>query len=812
MRRNRFIGIGVVCSALLFGIFGTSASAQLQSGTSATPAVMPDFVPGEILVKFKANATEAEIGFTHAAFGAEAIYTSPYAGFQRVKIHSGRSEFAMVALYEALPSVEYAELNTICRATGVPNDPYYSYQWHFPMINMADAWDVSTGSGVVVAILDSGVAYENYPIPSHEAGTVASGVTQYVKAPDLAGTSFVSGYDFINGDSHPNDNNSHGTHVAGTIAQTTNNGTGVAGVAYNASIMPVKVLDYSGSGSAAALADGLYFVANNGADVANMSLSWASGYDPGTTVHNAITAAYNAGVVLVAAAGNEGVSTVSYPAAYSEVIAVGAVRYDENLSYYSQYGSGIEIVAPGGDVTIDQNGDGYNDGVLQMTFSGYSNYYNKANPTSFSYYFFQGTSMASPHIAGVVALMIANGASGVENIRTTLQDTAKDLGANGYDTTYGHGLVDAAAALGGGQPADTTAPNPDPMTWASGPAATGTTTITMTATSATDASGVEYFFDCLTTGGHDSGWQNGTTYVDSGLTADTTYSYRVMARDESANQNATGYSSTLSATTDSLPPVDTTAPNPDPMTWASIPTATGTSSITMTATTATDLSGVEYYFDCLTAGGHDSGWQSGTTWVDTGLAPDSTYSYRVMARDLSPNQNGTAYSSTLAATTDPPAGGWVELTYDDFESGWGNYVDGGGDCYLYTAGTYAHQGNNAGGIQDNSGVSSSFYYGSGVDVHNPGYSQIKIEFWFKAYSMDNSREDFWVQYYDGSTWHTVARYARTTDFENNIFYFKEVVIDEGSYTFPTNMKIRFMCDASGNKDDVMIDEIRVSAQ
>jgi len=156
------------------------------------------------------------------------------------------------------------------------------------------------------------------------------------------------------------------------------------------------------------------------------------------------------------------------------------------------------------------------------------------------------------------------------------------------------------------------------------------------------------------------------------------------------------------------------------------------------------------------------------------------------------------------------AADWVQLTNDDFESGWGSYTDGGGDCSLYTAGTYAHQGNNAADIQDNSGVSSSFYYTNGVDVDTPGYTQIKVDFWFYGYRIDNG-EDFWVQYYDGSTWHTVADYDSGDEFVNDQFYhITDVIINEGTYNFPTDMKIRFMCDASGNNDDVYIDEIVVS--
>jgi len=152
----------------------------------------------------------------------------------------------------------------------------------------------------------------------------------------------------------------------------------------------------------------------------------------------------------------------------------------------------------------------------------------------------------------------------------------------------------------------------------------------------------------------------------------------------------------------------------------------------------------------------------------------------------------------------------VQLSYSDFENGWDIWTDGGGDCKRYTGGTHAYGGNDALDIQDNSGVASSFYITNGEDVATPGYIQINVEFYFKAVSMDNTNEDFWVQYYDGSTWHTVATFAKGIDFENNIFYVATVSIYETGYIFPTNMKIRFMCDASGNRDDVYIDDITIT--
>jgi hypothetical protein len=202
---------------------------------------------------------------------------------------------------------------------------------------------------------------------------------------------------------------------------------------------------------------------------------------------------------------------------------------------------------------------------------------------------------------------------------------------------------------------DTDPPTPDPMAWGTLPYAAGPASIAMVAAAASDASGVEYYFACIAGGGYDSGWQNSPFYEDTGLQPDTQYTYSVQASDKSANHNVTGWSTPESAVTD---PEDTTAPMPDPMTWATLPYPTTDSSISMTAATASDPAGVEYFFDEISGnpGGSDSGWQDSPAYEDTGLSLNTQYTYLVRARDKSPNYNETAYSTAESAVTWPGCG------------------------------------------------------------------------------------------------------------------------------------------------------------
>lgn len=315
--------------------------------------------------------------------------------------------------------VEYKQFSA------TPNDPRYSEQWNFRMVGAEAAWKRSRGTGVVVAVIDTGVS-----------GTT-SGKGQACR--DFGSTAFTAGYDFVNNDADPYDDHGHGTHVAGTIAEATNNSEGVAGLAYGATIMPLKVLSAAGSGTSADIADAIRWAADKGANVINMSLGSPF---PDAVIRNACTYASKKGVVIVAAAGNSGKQGVGYPAAYAECIAVSSVGPSGKLAGYSSWGKQVALAAPGGDI------GGYSDrdesaGILQNTnlpaeFGGEGD----------GYYAFQGTSMASPHVAAAAALVMAQGVKEPAKVRKALLESAAKV-TGGDVKKYGAGIlnVDKATAL-----------------------------------------------------------------------------------------------------------------------------------------------------------------------------------------------------------------------------------------------------------------------------------------------------------------------------------------------------------------------------
>lgn len=300
--------------------------------------------------------------------------------------------------------IEYSEPNYIYHALEVPNDPDYSKQWNLHSIHIEKAWENSKGEGITVAVIDTGVS----------------------RVPDLRQTEFVEGYDFVNDHTDVYDDNGHGTHVAGIIAQSTNNEYGVAGIAYHAKIMPLKVLADGGRGTVADIAEAIHFAVDHDANVINLSLG---GGGESQVMKDAIDYAYSKGVVIIAAAGNSNQNAASYPARYPKVISVSALDAAGKKAIYSNYGAGVDISAPGGSETGK---------ILQETI----------NPQTGEPIFvgFQGTSMAAPHVAGVAALIKASGVEEPSKVLAILKRSSRKVQEDPFNH-YGAGQLDAGEAV-----------------------------------------------------------------------------------------------------------------------------------------------------------------------------------------------------------------------------------------------------------------------------------------------------------------------------------------------------------------------------
>ncbi|RMH39226.1 MAG: peptidase S8 [Deltaproteobacteria bacterium] len=411
---------------------------RAATGDPAAGDAWAEADPDDILVDLRDDVGDDVVADLERTFGIDLELVSDQSADERLyraHVAPDRRD-ALIAALSARPEVEVAEPDARVTLTpqpgvpvaasqpmhpGFPNDPLYRFQWHMDQIHMPAAWPLADGDGVIVAVIDTGVAHENRG--------------RFTTMPDLD-VDFVKPYDFVHNVAHANDDHGHGTHVAGTIAQSTNNGIGVAGVARKVKIMPLKVLGADGSGSVGGIADAIRYAADEGAKVINMSLG---GRFPSRILKRAVQYAHSKGVVVVCAAGNDGRGKVSYPAAYPGAIAVAATQYDERTTFYSNWGAAIDLAAPGGNTRVDQNGDGMPDGVLQNTIV-------EGDPSRNDYLAYMGTSMASPHVAGVAALLVGEGVTDPDQVEAILKDTARK--PEGYDRDrYGAGIVDAAAAV-----------------------------------------------------------------------------------------------------------------------------------------------------------------------------------------------------------------------------------------------------------------------------------------------------------------------------------------------------------------------------
>lgn len=638
-------------------------------------------------------------------------------GFDRtfmLHVPDGTDIEQAVKSYSADPNVEYATPDWVAFPAAVPTDPAYPQHWghnntaQLPGLdwggtydhtlsttvgtpgfdtNAQAGWDGTAGFGsssVIIAIIDTGCNLAH---------------------PDLT---FVTGWDYGDNDSNPEDNSSgggHGTCCAGVAAARANNGAGACGAAPGCRIMPMKAANSAGSLLFSSIVNCITYAADHGANVISMSFGAAITSDPSTDA--AILYAYNAGVTLLAATGNENKSTISYPAINANVIGVGAASPCGDRKRSSSLGSELN---PG--VSADPHGYtcdgerwwGSNYGsttanaagavdIIAPTILYTTDILGASGFRSGDYEpYFNGTSCATPYAAGVCALIKSKNPSFTPaQVKSQLTSTAQDIvnveSVAGWDRYSGFGMVDINGAVGGGGGCS-------PLV-----------TANFSGTPTSGAAPLTVNFTDLSTGSPTSwSWNFG----DGGTS---------------------------------------TAQNPSHA-YAS----SGTYNVTLTATNP-----------C----GSDPEVKNGYVTVTGGVT-------------------------------------WTTITFDQFETNFGSYTDGGVDCSRYTGGTFSYQGVASIDVQDNTGTTSSFATTTARNV--TAYQTQQITFFFRAQSMENG-EDFFVEYFNGTAYQVVGDYVAGTSFTNGAFYTATITLPRSTYTFPTNARIRFRCDASDNNDDVYIDNI-----
>ncbi|MEI7815352.1 MAG: S8 family serine peptidase [Coriobacteriia bacterium] len=409
IRRNTWVvTVALLSLAVIAALQANVAHAAVAIPRDTTQPPLPFADPANsasadastsVLVGF--DPTNQDEAITSALLmGAEFPRLAMSGGFCVVQVPPGTDVVEFVRDLTEQPGVQYAEPDGVVYATMIPDDPDFSLQWAATKIGAPAAWDVTRGSSVKVAVIDSGADLDH---------------------PDLIGRlDTANDWDFVNKDDVAQDDYGHGTHVSGIIAATTNNGIGVAGVANQCTILPVKVMGANGIGSTSAVAEGIRYAADEGASVINMSFGTPTGSD---TLDAAVQYAVSRDCVVVAATGNDGLRAVLYPAADENVIGVGSTTSSDALSYFSNYGPGVDIAAPGSS-------------IYSTTFDG-------------GYGYKTGTSMAAPHVAGVAALIRSKNPSWSRSqVENQLLASALDLGAAGRDDDFGYGRVNASLTMG----------------------------------------------------------------------------------------------------------------------------------------------------------------------------------------------------------------------------------------------------------------------------------------------------------------------------------------------------------------------------
>jgi subtilisin family serine protease len=605
-------------------VLALSLSGALAAAAPPQPApANAEYAPDRVLVKFKPGALDSDKAAARAALqGQTAQEFTLVPGLEEITLPLGRMDPAQAAaLLSRLKFVEYAEPDYVVYTTKTPNDPSYASLWGMTNIKAPAAWDTFTGSpSFVVADIDTGIDYNHPDLAANvwtNPGEIAgNGV-------DDDGNGYIDdihGWDFAYGDNNPSDVAGHGTHTAGTIGAVGDNGVGVAGVDWSVKLMALKFLDDSGSGYTSAAISALNYAVAKGAKVSNNS--WGGG-GYSSSLYNAINNARLAGHLFIAAAGNNGTNNdlaPFYPASYNldNVIAVAAIDSVDAKASFSNYGAtSVDLGAPG--VSI-----------LSTTPNNTYSYYN-------------GTSMATPHVTGVVALVYALHPDWTyAQVRSQILNTVRKVSSMNGKTVTG-GVLDASAAVGGGS----LPPAPAAPTGLSA-SAISSSQINLAWTDASNnedgfqierctGAGCSNFTQIATVG---AGVQ---AYSNTGLTASTSYSYRVRA------YNGGGVSDYAGPATAATP----AAPQPPAAPSNLVATAASRSQINLTWA---DNSSNETAFqiqrcrnsNCSNFATIATVGPNVTSHSNTGLSARTTYRYRVRATNAA---GSSAYSNIASATT-----------------------------------------------------------------------------------------------------------------------------------------------------------------
>ncbi len=545
---------------------GGTAPAHAQSGDADRT--------GAVVVRFEADATLARVGA--ALDEAEATPTSSNARAKlvRLDLDSGQSVDEAIASLSSDDSVVYAEPEHAVSIADTPNDTFYPSQWHYPQMNLPATWDITTGdASVIVAVIDTGVMLTHPDLDSK----ITSGPN--------------AGYDVFNDDADPTDDNGHGTFVAGIVGAESDNASWVSGVCWSCKIMPVKVMNASGQGSTISIAYGIYWAVDHGADVLNLSVGGPTG---DTTLSDAVDYAWAAGVPVIAASGNNN-GAVLYPAAYADALAVASNDSAALRSSFSNFGPQLDVMAPGGDVVGTTLGGGYGAG--------------------------SGTSFASPHVAGLVGLMIAHGITDKNTIISRLKSTATDMDVAGFDNNTGWGRVNAQAAVDLAPTVSITAP--------AASAVVGGAAVSITATAADDVAVSKVRFEIDggllsedTTAPYAASWNS--TLVSDGAHTIAAKAYDALNHITTASLSVTVTNNDLTA-----PAASITAP-------AAAATIAG-SAVPFTANATDNVAVIKVRFWAgATYLGYD-GAAPYTRTLDTTLLPNGSTTLKIEALDAANN-------------------------------------------------------------------------------------------------------------------------------------------------------------------------------